>query len=359
MTLRLWSMTPASPRHIAQIAERAEQAGWAGLAVVDSQNLSGDVYVALTVAAGATERLELSTGVTNSVTRHPAVTASAIASIQSLSGGRATLGIGRGDSALAHLGRSPARVHAFERYLEILQRYLRGEAVPFEALEFQEQMAPQVAGLGLADGPDASRITWLPHRHPKVPVEVAATGPKVIAAAARHAERVTLAVGADRDRLQWGIDRARQARTDAGLDPDGIAFGAYINLVCHPDLATARQLVSGGLATFARFSVMHGVVRGPVSAAQRQVLTNLHGAYDMREHTRVGSRQTATLTPEFVDTYAIVGPPDTCVRRLEALAALGLDKVILIGPTAGADRTAAQQATDLLHREVLPHFPCA
>jgi 5,10-methylenetetrahydromethanopterin reductase len=83
--------------------------------VVDSQNLSADSYVALTLAATGTERIGLGTGVTNSVTRHPAVTASAAMAVQEVANGRMALGIGRGDSALAHLGRAPARLKGFER----------------------------------------------------------------------------------------------------------------------------------------------------------------------------------------------------------------------------------------------------
>ncbi len=66
---------------------------------------------------------------TNSVTRHPAVTASAAMAVQEVADGRMVLGIGRGDSALAHLGRSPARFKSFERYVDVLQRYLRREEV--------------------------------------------------------------------------------------------------------------------------------------------------------------------------------------------------------------------------------------
>jgi len=102
----------------------AEEIGYDGIAYVDSQNLSGDCYVALALAAQATSSIKLGTGVTNSFTRHPAVTASAIASIQMESDGRAYLGIGRGDSALAHLGRAPHSVAEFENYLEQLQNYL-------------------------------------------------------------------------------------------------------------------------------------------------------------------------------------------------------------------------------------------
>lgn len=100
----LWTLGVASPRGVMRVAQHAEAAGWDGLCVVDSQNLSGDAYVALAMAATVTQRIGLGTGVTNSITRQAAVTASAIASVQRISNGRAVLGIGRGDSALAHLG---------------------------------------------------------------------------------------------------------------------------------------------------------------------------------------------------------------------------------------------------------------
>jgi 5,10-methylenetetrahydromethanopterin reductase len=164
------------------------------------------------------------------------------------------------------------------------------------------------------------------------------------------------ALGADPERLRWGTETARAARRDAGLDPDAIGFGAYVNLVCHPDVEVARRLVSGGLSTFARFAVMHGSVSGPVSDAQREVLERLHGAYDMKSHTRVGAPQAELLTPEFIDRYAIVGPPETCLHRLRELEALGLERLTLIGPTSGADREAARRAEQLLTQELLPVF---
>jgi 5,10-methylenetetrahydromethanopterin reductase len=108
--MEVWTTGLSLPRVAARMATRAEDAGFDGMVVVDSQNLAGDCYVALAMAARETERLQLATGVTNPFTRHPAVTASAIASIHVESGGRAVLGIGRGDSALAHIGRAPARV---------------------------------------------------------------------------------------------------------------------------------------------------------------------------------------------------------------------------------------------------------
>ena len=350
--MQLWMTTVAAARGAARTAAEIEAAGWDGMLVVDSQNLSGDPYVALALAATATTRLGLGTGVTNSVTRHAAATATAISSVNRVSNGRAVLGIGRGDSALAHLGRAPARLAQFERYLCQLQTYLRGEAVSFDDIDIPHDVAPPMSELHLHDAPPSSRIAWITGGA-KVPVEVAASGPKVIAIAALHADRVMFALGADVERLKWGIALARKTRQEAGLDPNAIAFGAYLNLGCHTDMDAARSLVRGGLTTFARFSVMHGKANGPVSTGDREVLDALRTNYDMKAHTRGDSRQAGTLTDDFVDRFAIVGPPERCIERLKELQALGLDKVAISGATRGAAETDAAVGRKLVAEHVL------
>jgi len=352
--MELWTLTIADPLATPRHAARAEADGWDGVVVVDSQNLSPDSYVALATAAQATSRIGLGTGVTNPVTRHPAVTASAIAAIQRLSGGRAVLGIGRGDSALAHLGRAPASVRTFERYVDVLQRYLHREPVPFEDLAFQAQGAPPVGELDLKDTPADSRIVWMDADTPKVPVEVAATGPRVIGVAAERADLVMLTLGAVPERIEWGMEHARRAVEAADRAPAELGFGAYVNMACHPDADTARALVRGSLTPFARFSVMHGAVPGPAAEAEQRVLQALHDGYDMRAHTRADSSQAALMTPAFIDRYAIAGPPEHCVERLRELAGLGLDKVIVSGPTAGSDPDAARRSRELIASDVLP-----
>jgi 5,10-methylenetetrahydromethanopterin reductase len=352
--LELWTLGVADARSAGAQAQRAERAGYDGFAVVDSQNLSGDAYVALALAGRETERIKLGTGVTNPATRHAAATASAIASVHASSGGRAVLGIGRGDSALAHLGRAPARVAVLERYLAELQAYLRGEELPFERVAFDERAAPPLASLGLADAPKASKLHSRPADLPKVPVEVACTGPRVIAAAARHADGVLLAVGADPARVAWGIAETRAAARAAGRDPASLRLGAFVNVVAHPDIGLARTLVRGGLSTFARFSVMHGRVAGPASEVQREVLARVHRGYDMTQHTRGDSAQAGLLAPEFVDRFAVVGSPATCIARLRELLGLGLTKLVLIGPTAGVDPKEAGAAVQRLAAEVMP-----
>jgi 5,10-methylenetetrahydromethanopterin reductase len=330
-------------------AARAEAAGWDGMLVVDSQNLAGDPFVGLALAARETSTLRLGTGVTNPATRHPAATAAAIASVHVASGGRAVLGVGRGDSALAHLGMAPAPLADLERFVALTRAYLRGESVAFDELRaYERDGARSVDVLGLAGRPAESRLHWLPPASElaPVPVEMVATGPRALAVAARTADRVLLAVGADPARVAWAADVARSNGARS--------IGAFVNVVAHPDVDTARALGAGGVTTFARFSAMDGTVRTPMDASSRDVAQRVHGAYDMRRHTRSGSPQAAQLTADFVDRFAIVGPPDHCVARLRELVALGIDRVIVVGPSIDADRDAARVAMQTFAREVLP-----
>src|SRR4051812_32717576 len=175
----MWTLGLPNIASIGAFARRSEEDGWDGLLVADSQNLSGDCFTALALAAKETERVGLGTGVANPATRHPAVTAAAIASVHEASGGRAVLGIGRGDSSLAHLGLAPASVGHFARYVRAVRSYLRGEAVPFDDLAAFAPVGDHrpVDALGLAGVPDGSRLGWLRDALPPVPVEVAGTGP--------------------------------------------------------------------------------------------------------------------------------------------------------------------------------------
>ena len=326
-------------------AVRAEEVGYDGIVYVDSQNGVGDCYVAMALAAHATSKIKLGTGVTNSYTRHPAVTASAIATVQVESGGRAYLGIGRGDSALAHLGRAPHPVAAFEDYLVRLQGYLRGEEVPFEA-------GGDIDSLGLADYSGSSRVFWISKDQPKVPVDVAATGPRVIAAAARHADRVSLNVGADPDRVRWGMDVARAARVKAGLPPE-IPFSAYLPLVVHDDPEEAMRIGAGQVSLFARFSAMYGTVVGPASAGHREVLRGIHSGYDMQQHGRADGPQETAVTADFARTFGIFGPPTYCADRLSELIELGVDRFVFRGTPldpANPDSSAAERFV----QEVVP-----
>ena len=67
--MELWTHAYSAPRGITKAAEAAEAGSWAGISVVDAQNLSGDAFIALAMAATLTKRFNLQTGVTNPITR--------------------------------------------------------------------------------------------------------------------------------------------------------------------------------------------------------------------------------------------------------------------------------------------------
>ena len=108
------------------LCRQAEDSGFDLLGVADSQSVFRELYVSLTVAALNTSRIRLGPLVTNPQTRHLVVTASAVASVDELSGGRMMLGLGSGDSAIYTLGAPPATVAGLEDAVITLGRLTTG-----------------------------------------------------------------------------------------------------------------------------------------------------------------------------------------------------------------------------------------
>jgi 5,10-methylenetetrahydromethanopterin reductase len=294
------------PRASARLAKTIEDLGFDSMVFADTQNITPEVWGQLMLAARDTKRIQLGTGVTNPGTRDAAVTASAALALQVESEGRAVCGIGRGDSSLGKIGRAPVPVEEFERYVGRLQGYLRGEEVD-------------------RDG-TASRLEWYADaKVPKVPLEIAATGRKVIELAARHAERIVFAVGADEERLARSIEIARRAARASGRDPDALQLGAWINAVVHPDVAAARAAVRGGLSVFAHFSGFSGMKPEAMDPTVRDAALHLRRNYDLRDHGRADASHARELDDDFVDGFGIVGPVESALPRFERLKALGLD----------------------------------
>lgn len=330
-----WHVTFPMPASTAATAKSLEDGGWDGVFFPDTQCLSGDVYSGLALAASATSRIKLGPGVTNPVTRHPSVTASAIATIQVESKGRAVLGLGRGDSSLAYIGQKPASVNVFDTYLTDVQQYLKGEAVDIDGYQ--------------------SRNTWLADTGlPKVQVDVAATGPRVISAAAVSAERITFAVGADPKRITASIETARSARSAADLDPNDLSFGAYVNCTANPDAAKARQVILGTVGVFAHFSGMAGSDTSQLEDGS--VFESVAGSYDMANHARSSAGHVAGLDDDFVDRFAVAGSSAYCVDRLGQLIETGLDRLVFVTASRDADPAEVKLGSTLLATEVLPQL---
>lgn len=351
--LEIWNMSVSIPRWSARQGKALEALGFDGMTVSDSQCLSADPYVTMMSILANTETLRVAPSVTNPVTRHPSITANAIASLQAESGGRAALMIGRGDSALAHLGYAPASVQYLEDYVAVVQSYLRGDSITFDRLPVIEGLKP-VESLALAGAPTASHLEWLRPDLPKADVMITASGPLMIRAAARVADGVNFAVGADPGRITWAIGEARKARELAGLDPDGIRFGAYVSVLPEADREKARRMIAGDVASFARFSVMHGKPVGPGSAADDAVLTQIHQKYDMGEHFRETSPQAGALTDDFIDAFAIAGDASYCIDRLLEIMELGITRLLVSTGARGSDRSEAERARSEFAHDIAP-----
>jgi 5,10-methylenetetrahydromethanopterin reductase len=335
--MEFWNATAHVAGGAARLAEQVESEGFDGLTFGDTQCIAADPFVGLTLAAAAAPRLKLGVGVTNPVTRHAAVTACSIATVQLASGGRAVLGIGRGDSSVSKLGLRAAGVPEFEDYLIRLQAYLSSEAV-------------------IVDG-ELSKLEWLASIDlPKVPVDVAATGPSVIAAGARRAERLTFNMGADRDKVAYGIDIARAARREAGLDPEDISFGAYLTVAAHPDRRVAHHLVKGVTAVYARFQAMAGHPDHLIKARNADTIKALGKNYDMTGHGKPDAPHVALMDDAFIDDFAVVGPAEECFDKLASLARLGLDRIMMVCPNALAGREEYAESRRIISSEVLPEL---
>jgi 5,10-methylenetetrahydromethanopterin reductase len=358
--VELWTpIAPAQdfdPRAAAEAAAQLEAEGWDGGTVADTQCITVDPYVTMALCAARTTRLKLQTGVTNTLTRHPAVTASAFATLQAASGGRAVMGISRGDSALAYLGGSPQPIDRFERSLQMIQAYLRGEGVP--VADAAEQLTGTRKGyedIALGAAPPQSWLKWLANvpAYTKVPIEVAATGPKAIAIAARTAEQVMFMMGAEPDRLRWAVRAAREAAEKAGRDPASLRLGAWVLLYPHDDIAVGRRLAAPGAATAARFLTLNRTVVGPVSDSTRATLKRVAETYDMTHHA-TGGPQAEALDPAFLDSFAILGPASRCVERLEEILDLGFDKLIVSVGSVQRNTALGLECRDAAVGRVLP-----
>src|SRR5262250_3269293 len=153
-----FNFMPTAPvAEVVEWAKAVERHGYDLLGISDSQSISRDVYVTLAHCATATSRIRLGSRVITPVTRHPAVAASAAATLEELAPRRTLLAIGSGDSAAFNIGLRPASLAELAEYAQTIRRLLTtGRAV--------------YRGAG-------STLTW---KRAAVPIYLAASGPKTL-----------------------------------------------------------------------------------------------------------------------------------------------------------------------------------
>lgn len=323
------------PGRAREIARRTEDAGFRHLALGDTQNLGPETWGQLMLVAAESERIRIGPGVTNTTTRDVAVTASAALALQLESGGRAFCGIGRGDSALAKIGRRPARPEDFERDLAALRAYLAGEST--------------------LRGAAQSRIEWSRGLDlPRVPIEVAVSGPRVLEIAARQADAFLFCLGADPKTLERAMATAKEAVRRAGRDPGSLRYGAFVNCAIDDDLERARALARGGTSVFARFAGWSegATALGDPALAREGVA--VARSYEMDRHAEAAGRGAHALDDAHLDRFAIVGGLDAAVERFCALAAIGLDFVTIAPGSSDMDWETGWRSIERIGHELIP-----
>ena len=319
---------PSRPvAEVAELAGQAEERGFEGVWIADSQSIFRDAYLALTAACLRTSRLTLATGVTNPVTRHPATIAGAIATLDELSGGRALLGIGVGESAVRTVGLRPARLARLEEATHALRALLSGGTARWDGSE--------------------SRLAWWSGR--PVPIWFASTGPRSLELGGRIADGVLFQVGSHPDLVRYGLRRIEAGARAAGRAPGDVRH--LVRLACSVDEDRDRARADArGYVAAAAGTVYAGVPPDELPAGLADELKRMKEGYDSYRHAAADAPHAELITDAILDAVAVAGTPGDVIPRLSELVALGADGFVLTA--AGPDPVRSLRA---LAEHVLPH----
>jgi 5,10-methylenetetrahydromethanopterin reductase len=304
---------------LVHLSRLAESLGYDSVWIADSQLIWRELWVTTGAVAGATERVLIGTAVTNPITRDLTVTASAAYTLNELSGGRAALGIGVGDSSVRTLGRTPVKLAELERVIGQIRALNRGEAVDL--------------------GTGTARMLAAERQPEDIPIYVAASAPKILELAGRVADGVIVLVGVAESYVRAGLERIHAGARAAGRDP------ASIRTVLWTPAATVEdpEVTQAVKAHVARIIIRPLPME--LEDEDRRVAEAIKSHYDYYSHmdTQAGHGQ---LVPDaMVSRFALTGDPARCVDAVRAAAAAGIDEIAIVPyATARHDREATVRA---------------
>ena len=285
------------------LTRQAEAAGFDYGWLFDSHVLWREPYVLLTLMAEATTRLRLGTCVTNPATREPSVTASTLAVLDEISGGRMDLGIGRGDSARRVLGKPPTTMATLEEAITVIKALVEGRPIEYEGTELQ--------------------LTWTGNW--TLPVWVAGYGPMALAMSGRVADGLILQL-ADPDLTRWFVGQLHDAAREAGRDPSSIkvqaAAAAYVG---DRDLGRERARWFPALVSNHVVDLVNKYPREQLPSSLTGYVRDRSG-YDYHHHAEVGSSNAAFVGDDVTDRFCVLGSAEEHVAKLHELAAAGVDQ---------------------------------
>ncbi|MFL5779316.1 MAG: TIGR03842 family LLM class F420-dependent oxidoreductase, partial [Chloroflexota bacterium] len=285
------------------LTRQAEAAGFDYGWLFDSHVLWREPYVLLTLMAQATERIRLGTCVTNPATREPSVTASALAVLDELSGGRMDLGIGRGDSARRVLGKPPTSMATLEEAIVTIKALVEGRSVEFEGTELE---LPWTGA-------------WT------LPVWVAGYGPMALAMAGRVADGLILQL-ADPDLVRWFVAQVRDAEAAAGRARGTVRVQAAAPAdIGDRERCRERTRWFPALVSNHVVDLVNKYPREQLPETLTGYVRNRTG-YDYHHHAEVGSANAGFVGDEVTDRFCVLGSVDDHVTKLRELADAGVDQ---------------------------------
>ncbi|AXI89585.1 TIGR03842 family LLM class F420-dependent oxidoreductase [Streptomyces griseoincarnatus] len=318
---------PAS--RVISLMKRAERNGFTHGWTFDSAVLWQEPFVIYSQILANTTTLKVGPMVTNPGTRTWEVTASTFATLNDMFGNRTVCGIGRGDSAMRVAGRRPNTLARLGEAIEVIRDLAEGREAEVDGQRM--------------------RLPWV--RDGRLPVWMAAYGPKALALTGRKADGFILQL-ADPFLTEWMVKAVRNAAAEAGRDPDSVTICVAAPAYVGDDLAHAREQCRwfGGMVGnhVADLVSRYGEHSGMVPEALTEYIKGREG-YDYSHHGRAGNPSTDFVPDEIVDRFCLLGPPEAHIEKLRALRDLGVDQFAVY------DMHDAQETTiDAYGAEIIP-----
>jgi probable F420-dependent oxidoreductase len=312
---------PRSPRDLIGEVADAERLGLGWAFISERFNIKEAATISGAVGAVSTN-LQIATAATNHNTRHPIVTASYATTMHRLTGGRFTLGLGRGIAPLVRaLGLPPVTTAQLEDFAGLMRRLWRGETI------FAH------------DGP-AGRYPFLrldPDFDEDIPLGLTAFGPQTLALGGRAFDHVVLHTFFTDETLVRCVKTVKEAAEQAGRDPASVkVWSCFATVGDHLPEAVRLKKTVGRLATYlqAYGDLMVSTNGWDPAVLERfradPVVAGFPGALDDKASTEV-LEHVATLIPDEWLAPAATGSVEQCVAKVQGQLDLGADGVILHG----------------------------
>ena len=291
---------PNAPHDTLRWAQVAEDVGFDIVGIADSQSLYRDVYMCLALCAAKTSRVRLGPRVINPLTRHPAVAAGAAATLEEIAPGRTMLGIGTGDSAVLNVGLRPSTRAQLRAYVQTVRQLLEhGEA--------------QWNGRPV-------RMTW---GRKKVPIYLAASGPKMLQLAGEIGDGVIINTGVTPEIVRDSIAQVRLGAERAGRCLEDVDMWWLPLTNIRPNRGAAIEEIAMTLASAGSHLSRFGVAGKHVPPELEAAVIALGHRYHSDQHDKPDSDnrrliQELGLLDYLAERFSVAGTVDDCATKLEA-----------------------------------------